>query len=50
MALAMPVFGRLFDRGAYGVAYAMAAAAPVIGWGIWRGLAAMRDRQTGVAG
>jgi len=48
MALAMPVFGRLFDRGAYGMAYAMAAAAPAIGWATWRGLAAMRERQSGV--
>jgi ACS family hexuronate transporter-like MFS transporter len=50
MALAMPVFGRLFDRGSYGVAYAIAAGAPVVGLGMWRGLAAIRDRQSGVAG
>jgi ACS family hexuronate transporter-like MFS transporter len=36
MALVMPLFGRLFDRGAYGVAYAIAAAAPVVGWILWR--------------
>jgi ACS family hexuronate transporter-like MFS transporter len=36
MALGMPLFGRLFDRGAYGVAYAIAAAAPVVGWILWR--------------
>jgi ACS family hexuronate transporter-like MFS transporter len=40
MALVMPVFGRLFDRGAYGAAYAVAAAAPMIGWLLWRTLSA----------
>jgi ACS family hexuronate transporter-like MFS transporter len=38
MALVMPVFGRLFDRGALGVAYAMAATMPVVGWVLWRAL------------
>jgi ACS family hexuronate transporter-like MFS transporter len=36
LALAMPAFGRLFDRGAYGTAYEIAAAAPVLGWLLWR--------------
>jgi ACS family hexuronate transporter-like MFS transporter len=35
VALTMPVFGRLFDAGAYGTAYAIAAAAPVVGWLAW---------------
>jgi MFS transporter, ACS family, hexuronate transporter len=35
MTLVMPVFGRLFERGAYGAAYAMAAAMPVVGWLLW---------------
>jgi MFS transporter, ACS family, hexuronate transporter len=35
VALAMPVFGRLFDRGAYAAAYAIATAAPVAGWLVW---------------
>jgi ACS family hexuronate transporter-like MFS transporter len=43
MALAMPVFGRLFDRGAYGAAYAIAAVSPLVGYFVWdafgRGLA-----------
>jgi ACS family hexuronate transporter-like MFS transporter len=38
MALAMPAFGRLFDRGAYGSAYAIAAGAPMAGWLLWRAL------------
>jgi ACS family hexuronate transporter-like MFS transporter len=36
MAVMMPVFGRLFDRGAYGTAYGLAATAPVVGWLLWR--------------
>ncbi|HZU85221.1 MAG TPA: MFS transporter [Polyangiaceae bacterium] len=42
MALVMPVFGRLFDRRAWGTAYALAAVAPVAGWLAWRALAARR--------
>jgi ACS family hexuronate transporter-like MFS transporter len=41
MALMMPIFGRLFDRGEYGVAYAITAGAPAFGWLIWRALARM---------
>lgn len=41
MVVAMPVFGRLFRRGSYGTAYALAAAAPVVGWLAWRALTAM---------
>jgi ACS family hexuronate transporter-like MFS transporter len=39
MTLAMPVFGRLFRTHGYGTAYAISAAAPVIGWLVWRALA-----------
>ncbi len=35
MALAMPVFGRLFDRNDYGAAFVVAAMAPSIGWLGW---------------
>jgi ACS family hexuronate transporter-like MFS transporter len=35
MALAMPVFGRLFDRSEYSTAFVVAAAAPAVGWGCW---------------
>jgi ACS family hexuronate transporter-like MFS transporter len=38
MAVAMPWFGRLFDEGRYGTAYAIATAAPVAGWLLWREL------------
>jgi ACS family hexuronate transporter-like MFS transporter len=34
MALAMPIFGRLFDRGNYAAAYALVTAAPVVGWAV----------------
>jgi ACS family hexuronate transporter-like MFS transporter len=40
MALAMPIFGRLFDRGDYGTAYLLAAASPAVGCLSW--LAARR--------
>jgi MFS transporter, ACS family, hexuronate transporter len=42
MAVLMPVFGRLFDRGMYGTAYGIAAAAPVVGWLLWRAAGGMR--------
>ena len=35
VALLMPVFGRLFDRHAYGAAFALASAAPVVGLLAW---------------
>jgi ACS family hexuronate transporter-like MFS transporter len=38
MALVMPAFGHLFDRGSYRTAYAMAAGAPILGYLAWRGL------------
>jgi ACS family hexuronate transporter-like MFS transporter len=38
MTLAMPVFGRLFDRGAFGTAYAIAAASPIVGSLAWLAL------------
>jgi ACS family hexuronate transporter-like MFS transporter len=34
MALVMPLFGWLFERGAYGIAYAIATSAPVLGWAL----------------
>jgi ACS family hexuronate transporter-like MFS transporter len=42
MALAMPWFGRLVDERRYGAAYAMATAAPVAGWLLWRALSRRR--------
>jgi hypothetical protein len=48
MAIAMPVFGRLFDRDEYGTAYALAAVSPTIGYFLW--LAARSfDRRTRLA-
>jgi ACS family hexuronate transporter-like MFS transporter len=35
LMMVMPVFGRLFDRGDYRAAFAMAAACPPIGWLLW---------------
>jgi ACS family hexuronate transporter-like MFS transporter len=35
MTIVMPIFGRLFDRAAFGPAYALAAAAPAVGWLVW---------------
>jgi hypothetical protein len=43
VALVMPVFGRLFDRGHYGTAFTIAACAPPIGWLGW--LVATRHRK-----
>jgi ACS family hexuronate transporter-like MFS transporter len=40
VALVMPLFGWLFDRGRYDMAYAIATAAPVAGWLLWRASAA----------
>jgi ACS family hexuronate transporter-like MFS transporter len=37
MTVVMPLFGKLFDRGAYGDAYLLATAAPLVGWALWRG-------------
>ena len=36
MTIIMPFFGRLFDRGAFSTAYAIAAGAPAVGWVAWR--------------
>jgi ACS family hexuronate transporter-like MFS transporter len=44
MTLVMPIFGRLFDRGAFQTAFCIAALAPPIGWLIT--LAATRARGT----
>lgn len=38
VAIAMPIFGRLFDLHSYGAAFAIAAAIPVAGFAGWRGL------------
>jgi ACS family hexuronate transporter-like MFS transporter len=46
MAVVMPLFGRLFDRGAYGRAYLLAAALPVCGAVLWRVLASPSDEVT----
>jgi ACS family hexuronate transporter-like MFS transporter len=35
VALLMPLLGRLFDRHAYGTAFAIAAAVPVLGFALW---------------
>jgi len=35
VAVLMPLFGRLFDRHAYGAAFALATAVPVLGFAIW---------------
>jgi ACS family hexuronate transporter-like MFS transporter len=40
LMMVMPIFGRLFDRGEFGTAFAMAALCPTIGWLLW--LAARR--------
>jgi hypothetical protein len=42
MALVMPLFGRLFDRGDYAVAYALATSAPILGWAIRRAVLGAR--------
>jgi ACS family hexuronate transporter-like MFS transporter len=46
IALVMPVFGRLFDRGEYGVAYSIAAAVPVLGWVLWRAAGRAQSAQS----
>ncbi len=50
MALLMPLFGRLFDRSAYGTAYAIAAGAPVLGWIGWRTATSTMHRTPGANG
>ena len=35
VAVIMPVFGRLFDRGRFDAGFALAAAFPVLGFGAW---------------
>jgi ACS family hexuronate transporter-like MFS transporter len=44
MALIMPTFGRLFDRGEYRTAYAIAALSPLAGAVFWWGLRAWPSR------
>jgi ACS family hexuronate transporter-like MFS transporter len=43
LMMVMPVFGRLFDRGHFRTAFAVAALSPAIGWLIW--LVASRARR-----
>ena len=38
MAPAMPLFGKLFDVGHFGVAYVLASFCPAAGWLVWRKL------------
>jgi ACS family hexuronate transporter-like MFS transporter len=35
VALAMPIFGRMFDRHNYSLAFWIATAVPVLGWALW---------------
>jgi ACS family hexuronate transporter-like MFS transporter len=44
VALLMPWFGRLFDRHAYALAFALATAAPVLGLTVWSAVE-LRARQ-----
>jgi ACS family hexuronate transporter-like MFS transporter len=44
VAIAMPAFGRLFDGGRYGAAFAVAGLAQMTGVVIWVGLEKMRSR------
>jgi hypothetical protein len=37
-AVTMPLFGRLFDGGAYSAAFVVAATAPLVGFAVWWGL------------
>jgi ACS family hexuronate transporter-like MFS transporter len=46
VALVMPMFGRLLDRGKYTAAYAIAAGAPLLGWLAWRSLSRPQMRGT----
>ena len=46
MTIIMPFFGRLFDRGAFGTAYAIAAGAPAVGWLAWRVLGRLDVRRS----
>jgi ACS family hexuronate transporter-like MFS transporter len=44
LMMIMPLFGRLFDRGEFHTAFAIAASAPAIGWLTW--LTATRSRRS----
>ena len=44
LMMIMPLFGRLFDRGQFRTAFAVAASAPAIGWLAW--LTATRSRRS----
>ena len=45
VALAMPVFGRLFDQQRYELAFLIAALFPVAGFGLWTGLTKTQSPQ-----
>lgn len=47
MMIAMPIFGHLLDRGAYGTAYAIAALCPLAGGLAWRALTKDEMRRSG---
>jgi ACS family hexuronate transporter-like MFS transporter len=49
MTFVMPLFGRLFDRGAFDVAYAIAAGSPALGWMAWRTLGRLEGRRSTAA-
>jgi hypothetical protein len=38
VAVAMPLFGRMFDQHHYNAAFAVAAATPLVGFLVWRAL------------
>ena len=42
VAAAMPLFGRLFDRGEYATMFVIAALCPMVGFAIWAGLNPVR--------
>jgi len=48
-AVTMPLFGRLFDGGCYGAAFAVAAATPLVGFAAWRVLNSSQPRQQSLA-
>jgi ACS family hexuronate transporter-like MFS transporter len=49
VALVMPLFGALFDRGGYGRAFAITAAAPLVAFAIFRALTLAAERREALA-
>jgi MFS transporter, ACS family, aldohexuronate transporter len=49
LALTMPLFGRLFDAQRYGLAFALAALCPVIGYACFRGMTRSYARANGTS-